>query len=155
MCISYSSEFNECVYIIVVAPDGRILIQRTNFTHTNIITPWEASISRTSTSYVDNDETANRAIWTKFELICNNKSNKLENLASHYMPVGNRAVEIYMFRLPSSVTLKCARSIEIELLPFEELITKVEEPRYDFSSETIEVFTFLVKTGNILSITPS
>lgn len=142
MCIGYS-EFDEYVYVMVTAPDGRVLTQRIRFKDTEVTTPWEASVGRVSTDYKDNYDTANLAVWTKFEIKCDGELNKLESIASHYIPINKRIIDIYILKLSSGATLKCTRNMEIKFLPLEELINEVKMSKHRFSLITVDVITFL------------
>lgn len=147
MGVSYS-EFDEHVYVVIVVPDGRILMQRTKFRGVDIGTSWEASVGRVSADYRSNYETASLALWTKFEIDCN-ELNKPESLASYYVPSGSKVIDIYILRLRSGTILKCTRNMEIELLPLEELVREVKGLGRNFSLDTVEAITFLSKIGGV------
>lgn len=148
MGITYE-ESDEHVYVIIIAPDGRVVTQRTAYRATGAITNWETSVSRRSLDYRTNEETAKLAVWAKFELECSNYENRLEHIASHYVKAVGRIIDVYIIRLSSGAALKCGRDLQLKLLPLEEVVKRVREYEYSFSMETIQAIEFFSKLGGI------
>lgn len=146
MGITYE-EFDQYIYVTVVVPDGRVIMQRTVYNVTGTATSWEASVSRKSREYRTNEETAKLAIWTKFELECSNEANRLEHVVSDYINKMGRVINIYIVRLSSGTVLRCTRNMDLKLFPLEEIVKKVRKSECSFSLETIQAINFFSKLG--------
>lgn len=123
------------VHILVVVPDGRVLLQR-------IVYKWEATISRVTLHSETADEAA-KAVATMMLGVNFEDGNKLDFLIERYEKKSDTTTVVYTIMLKSGSTIILNGVREAMAVSLEEVVDYVAKHKYKVSQSTVHLVDIL------------
>ena len=137
MGISYNSE-DRIAHTILVVPDGRIVAVRGR--NSSFMKQWRVSVNRKVIVDYDGSkpEPIEVAVWSVYTHFGTRLDEKyFELIFLFYITQLDKAMELFLCKIPSGVALSCSKHLAIRVATFEEILHDMSKNREEFSLESV------------------